>query len=374
MGGGELRFPTDQEWASAALFARQHRLGPHLHARMGRGEIACDVPPAYRARWERAYRASALQSLVQRDSLSGATDTLAKAGIQAVVLKGAWLAYHAYPHPAERPMRDLDLLVAQDDLIRAYHVLKEAGWDGPDAGDDELARIGFAHNHLPPLRSPEGVMLELHGKLWAAGDRAAGPMPRGIEQEVLAQPMTNDGIAYPRPGHMLAHLCVHAVYSHGLNVGPLLLSDIDYLLREHIIDWTTFRRNAEANGYASGAAIVLALVDRWRRPGLLHDSGFAQPLSKGGLNGLSLLLCQDMRYRQDVVLGGNLLSGWRANGLSGLIGAARRSFHRDMRDSIGGTLAKSRSMRFVEVTRAALRHDIWRSAGRRAQLDRMLGN
>jgi hypothetical protein len=85
------------------------------------------------------------------------------AAIEVLLVKGIALCNFAYSEPAYRPMRDIDLLVKKDDLVRAEQVLFDLGYQ---AGHDH--DIPEDYYHLPPLSKIIGglpVTLELHHNL-----------------------------------------------------------------------------------------------------------------------------------------------------------------------------------------------------------------
>jgi Uncharacterised nucleotidyltransferase len=59
-------------------------------------------------------------------------------GIQPLLLKGVPLAYTLYRSPTLRPRGDADLLIREGDLQSAARILRELGYDGPDAQIDKL--------------------------------------------------------------------------------------------------------------------------------------------------------------------------------------------------------------------------------------------
>ena len=67
-------------------------------------------PAQIAASWQAAHRIAAMQAMVQRAELAETCALLERAGFAPIALKGAWLSAHAYPEPAQRPMRDIDLL------------------------------------------------------------------------------------------------------------------------------------------------------------------------------------------------------------------------------------------------------------------------
>lgn len=256
------------DWAELDRIAAQHRLQPLLHS-LHRGNAA--VPPDIAAGWQAAHRIAAMKAMVQRAELAETGAILARQAIPAVALKGAWLAARAYPDPALRPMRDIDLLVPQPQIIRAFEALLAAGYHQAGTSEltlDEAVRID---KHMPPLIAPRGTMIELHHRLWERDGRLDHASPTADEAGVLARAIREpDGIGYPAAEDLLGHVIVHAVYSHRLDVGPLVLSDVDFLLRAAPIDWARFWAEAVTHGWRDGARLILELVGHYR-PGAAID-------------------------------------------------------------------------------------------------------
>lgn len=300
------------DWDRLDAILGEHRLQPLLHAE----RPGMHVPPGIAAGWASAYRTAGLVALRQRAALIGANRLLHAAGIAAVALKGAWLAWHAYGAPAMRPMRDIDLLVEPADLPQAWRALKAAGFAAP-LGEPDWGAL-LRDKHLPPLLSPEGVMLELHGRAWETEEQAGHAMPLGADGLLArARPgAKGDGVLYPLPEDTLVHLLVHAVYSHWLDCGPLVLADIDVLLRNNPTFWPSFWRRAEAEGWKRGAALVLALADRWRRPGILVESGCTTTIPSELLDAAPDLLLQSPDRRAEARIIARL-------GRDGVAGVAR---------------------------------------------------
>ena len=307
------------DWHHAADLAREHRLGPHLHGQLWRAHGSAKIPDFVCGEWADAYRANALAVLAQRQAMASALTILGKAGIEAIALKGAALAWTVWPAPAERVMRDLDLLVPQARAADAYAVLQKAGWAGPAVTGIDLQAMATSETHLPPLVSPHGVALELHGHVWRSAPMPGGTMPTCDSAAFLERARWSGpaGARIPSAEDMLAHLIVHTACSHLFNVGPLALADMDYWLAANPIDWPAFWRRAETEGFARPAALVLALTDRWRRPGLLQEAGCPALPDQTVIDEAEALLFQDASARKDI----NLIAGLRG----GLAGAGRRA-------------------------------------------------
>ena len=191
---------------------------------------------------------------------------LAGAGLTPVLLKGAGLARTAYRRPAERPMRDLDLLLARPEAERASALLEAAGWRPPSATGSGLYD---GHQHLPPLASPggDGGVVELHHALVppahpfaldAAAIRGRARSIRVGGAEALV----------PAAEDQLLHACLHFAWSHELRWGFWqLAADVAALARgdgatrsSGGLRWRTVAERAAAARCAAGVHWALRLA------------------------------------------------------------------------------------------------------------------
>lgn len=300
------------DWQQLDQRAAQHRLQPLLHCQHRHNAA---IPETVRAGWAASHRAHAMLALGQQADLSRTYALLREAGFTPLALKGAWLSRHAYPDSALRPMRDIDLLLDPATVIDAFRHLQANGYELLDQRDQSSQDLLLTDKHLPPLRSPAGTVFELHHRLWEQNGRLDHASPHGIDAAVRQGAVVeSDGIAYPAPADMLAHLIVHAVYSHRLDCGPLLLADIDFLLRARSIDWAAFWNCAAAEGWRSGARLVLALVATWRAPGAIVLTPAAGPeASAAVVEDAADLLLQDLKSRHSAgFLASIQRHGWQA--------------------------------------------------------------
>ena len=377
VGTGEvagLEGLSTADWAALNGLAAQHRLMPLLHFQHAGG---VRIPPAVRAEWHEVYRLAALQAMLTRHELCECVALLETAGTAPVALKGAWLSAHAYPAPALRPMRDIDLLVPQDQVLDAYAALKAAGYHDCGPAEMSLEQAVRLDKHLPPLIAPRGTVVELHHRLWEPDGRLDHTSPVQQTQATAAAVRDADGIAYLAPQQTLAHLIVHAVYSHRLDCGPLLLPDIDYLLRAAPVDWPAFWLHASSAGWRCGARLVLELVASYR-PGagidFTPDSGLPPPAEL--IAAAPDLLLQDLDTRRSAGLAAAALKSGPARLFQRLRG--RRGAHGEAEvtrtmEHEGGMIgwAGSRVWRSItELARADVRRQSRQLAALSTWLDR----
>ena len=345
-------------WTALAQAAADYRMEPWLWGRISRQELSAPVPEPFREAWKLAHRTAALDHLSLERELRRIGVAFDAAGLQALALKGPWLARHAYAHPAERPMRDLDLLVPRQDLPKAWRILAAAGWRGAPANSTEMLA-----KHLPPLFAASGVMVELHGDAWEASEalewgapplESAAMMERGNRSQYA-------GIAWPDPADMLSHLIIHGVYTHRLDVGPQLLVDVGRLLDSATMDWATFHARARSGGWSRAAGLVLSLTDRWARPGTLEEACPTEWPDDQALGDAEAVLVQDPEQRRAMAFAVSIGEAWRAGGVRGL---ARRIVSRisPSADAEDGAASGSRFGQATRYARTLIRPSLRRRA------------
>ena len=298
------------DWERLLGMIRQHRLGPLLHWQLNRCKAQLPIPKVVKEELARRFKASALRSLTLQRELLLVHRILDKAGFPHVALKGAYLALHAYPQAALRPMRDLDILVARDKGLDAYQALLDGGLKRMDHCQGSPEACLQRDKHLPPLHSPNGcISVELHVRLIApkSDDELQADLSDDPQfwQRCINAPLADDSICFESPTDLLLHMICHAVYDHKFNNGPLLLSDLAYLLDSHKIDWPLFWRLAERGQQTRGCLLTLNLTERywgtktiaWPEGIEVHEASMASQVDNA-----ALLLLQDFEACADVNL------------------------------------------------------------------------
>ena len=182
--------------------------------------------------------------------------TLAGRGIEAVLLKGAGLAYTAYVSFADRPMGDIDVLVLPEQAEEAWSLFRAQGWTWPSA--QWPRERCSAHQHLPPLiqQSAGGARLEIHRDLLPGhGFRLATDAVWARARRV---PANDRVVLVPHPVHQLLHVCVHFAWSHGMQWGTWrALRDVAAITHRDDFAWSEFiatRRGERPASHSMGTA------------------------------------------------------------------------------------------------------------------------
>jgi hypothetical protein len=341
---GSVRVPdvadlAPRDWTALAALARLHRLGPQLFVAHGE---ALWLPPDLVTEWREAHRVAKLAILAREADLAECLALLSGHGFHPLVLKGAFLACHAWPDPAERPMRDIDLLVPADEVLPAYQVLRSAGYAMLTESTVALEDHARLELHMPPLAMPRGSELELHARLSELDGKLEYRTPAGDETGVLARAIEIDGLRYPCPTDMLAHLVIHAVYGHRFDCGPVVLGDLRWLVARHPIDWPEFWQAATIGGWSEGAGLIFALVRRYHGADAIpRDSREPPPPELTIVELATDLLLQDYATKKPARLLATLRSGgvgWLRRRFSGEVAGAGPATVTIDRDRQGGKL------------------------------------
>lgn len=257
-----------EDWEAIDRMAAAHRLRPLLDRRFGSQQAGLMIPAELGAAWTHSRRLLTVRLLMLQRELLAMHDMLAEAACPYLALKGAYLAWYAYPEPGLRPLRDLDLLVPRDRAMELFERMLAKGYRRTKRYmGDAQAYLEFSHQ-LPPLRSPSGeTVVELHTRLFhrhgrpaAIRDPSEDPAywARSIERTMMGR-----AVRFPAVEDLLVHLIEHAVYGHQFDNGPLLFSDIAFLLATHPLDWPLFWRLADDAKCRRGAQLSFALVRRY---------------------------------------------------------------------------------------------------------------
>lgn len=358
------------DWAWIDRMAARRRLQALLHVQHRDNP---GIPPDIAANWRAAYRESALLALPRMAELKECTALLEAAGLAPLALKGAWLAPHAYDEPAQRPMYDLDVLLTPETVLEGYALLKASGYTQAYAEEIPLEAMIGLDKHLPSLIAPRGSMIELHHHMADPDGTLDHPSPGFDEPALRARAVRIDGVSYPAPQDMLAHLIIHAAYSHRFDCGPRVLADIDFMLRRVSLDWAEFWRRASTEGWRDGARLVLELVIR-NRAGVVVDftADPGPPPPEAMIAGAVQLLfqepdsCATAGFTASVLKGGwgGLLSRMRGSRSAG----GEAPVVREM-DSQGGRLGWAVS-RLARVAGDLAQADIRRQSRELARLSR----
>jgi hypothetical protein len=199
---------ADLNWAEFIALTRRHRVYTLVEARLA--SAAVSAPSPYAEQLHRLSRETVLGEFSLAYELKNLQSEFAARDVRPVVLKGAAVSMRAYGRLGLRFNRDIDLLVADQDVAAADEVLTACGYQrcepcAASAAADlrrwRRQRKDFAYHH-----PNKGHVVELH---WRLFDNPA-LMPVGVlgEPETIAILPGFSVRALPARTD-LVYLCVH---------------------------------------------------------------------------------------------------------------------------------------------------------------------
>jgi len=215
-----------------------------------------------------ARRAIATRWLRLRFELRNLVREFTRHKLEFVILKGAVLAFVAYPDSSLRPVSDVDLLVRPESLAKALKLIDAAGFRCPE-------RFEFANplilkdSVVPgeeislPLEKPgTQALIEVHTQLESA--EPWFPVPIAKVWEHIVETDWNDlRIPILDPHEFLFHLVLHLARGHFFSLGlrPLLDVHLWVELQVKRLDWEWIARECIRRGYGDWMYLTLKMVN-----------------------------------------------------------------------------------------------------------------
>ena len=230
-----------EDWSDLATQAESNALSALLYGHLV--DLGIDIPDEHRltfralaARHQRnnRERSAALEEILQQFN---------QAGIDAILLKGMALIHVLYTDKFQRPMGDIDVLVAADRALDAQQCLRDIGYN---AGDRKSGYL-YDHHHLPVATKTWNSMpiqVEVHHNALSGDVNADLSFDRVFSRCLPV--MVGEQSAFVM-GHedALLHLCHHTFEPvERIKLGAV--ADIySYVIKfGGEVDWESLRRNA----------------------------------------------------------------------------------------------------------------------------------
>jgi len=198
----EVDVDTVGDWSARGLAA----LMAHLFQATDRwGEVSPGARQQLGAELKRG-RAGALR---WEASIEALLESLNAAGIEPALLKGADLAFHAYPEPGLRAMTDIDILVPEEQLVPSQRVLEEMGFRA-NTGSYSIEWYLQCRKLLPPMvHEEQGIHVDVHATVLPP----YSPFEPGWGSYAF-RPSRWPGASRLSAETMLWHLAVHGTVIH----------------------------------------------------------------------------------------------------------------------------------------------------------------
>jgi len=244
------------DWVQFIRLVLRHDTLPLTYRNLQR--ICADIVPGgvlepLRARHE----AEASEARLLGEELLGILDCLDSQGIPAVSYKGPTLAVMLYGDLSLRAFGDLDILVPEQDALRARRLLMDRGYAPERVETTDLHQFLRENHELLLYRADGKVRLDLH---WRCISRVAGLVgdPERFLQHLETVSVAGEQVRTLRLETHLLVLSVHAAKHQWVQLK--LLCDIAEILAIPDLDWDYVLQEADDLGLKRvlGTGILLA--------------------------------------------------------------------------------------------------------------------
>ncbi|MBQ7098777.1 MAG: nucleotidyltransferase family protein [Oscillospiraceae bacterium] len=255
--------PEGLDWDYFDALVSQHRVQPLLirGIRQHGGEL-----PEGLTKYKTMQGKFTASSMARLQALHAVNAAFSDAGIRMISMKGPLLSVELYGDPSLRTSRDLDLLVAEEDLPRADAILRGMGYDQEKLIVSSTPRrrkfYQRIENEKHEVYNRGEICLELHWKSDYQTDADFNELWRHREErQLMGRPIAVLGADDRYPA-----LFTHAA-EHGFMRLRWLL-DLYELRRKPGFDWGHVYRLMAAQGIGEIAILALLVMHRLGLPGL----------------------------------------------------------------------------------------------------------
>jgi hypothetical protein len=294
--------PMLQSLAEAAM---QHGIGGLLDRRLVEAGAKDVFQRALRERLTPFVRSQVLEDSLTHLELQRVLRSLAEAGIDSMLFKGAALAYSHYAEPWLRSRSDTDILVREQDVPRAGNILRSLGYQQGHCLTGKLVSQQMAYIRTDPSGARHS--LDVHWRLFNRPDLADLVGFDELFESSAPIPALDRGARALGPVHALWLAAVHWVAHHQNRPRLIWMYDIHALIMgmDELAEWVRLARRTKVSAICNTTlcavqGLLAAPVPDW----VLSELSAAGPEPSAAYLG--------PRWVGDIRLGDfRALPGWR---------------------------------------------------------------
>jgi hypothetical protein len=168
------------------------------------------IPQTVLIRLNQAALKTLTRNMVLTEHFRQIVKSFSDIGIPVIALKGSFLSHWLYQNIGLRQFSDLDLLVPENDGLRAIEALRLMGYNGETNNPLHLSEI--THNHLGIVHySPmhkNGVSVEIHIRITGRNETYKVDL-EGMRKRAMLFHIHDVDVFGFCPNDLLMHLCLH---------------------------------------------------------------------------------------------------------------------------------------------------------------------
>jgi hypothetical protein len=216
------------------------------------------IPDHVRKKFRQAYRNLATANTGLFFDALKVLKSLAENQLPVIALKGFGLAKSIYGDIALRPMYDIDLLLKEEDLVRAGRILLALGYKQDFPAWESMLKT---YHHLPPFTNKNGTIIELHWNI-VTPDSPIKVDIDGLWERASFIKIDHAEVQVFSPEDLFLHLCIHACFHLQTELDLIPFCDMAGLIKTSAdkIDWQIVIARASRWGAKKCLYLMLLLV------------------------------------------------------------------------------------------------------------------
>jgi hypothetical protein len=235
---GKRSFESWAEWESSAgvdhLDEGSYRMLPLLYWNLHAQGI--DHPLMNRLKG--VHRRAWYENQILFHEMAPILEGFHKAGIRTMLLKGAALALRHYENQGLRPMRDIDILVPEEQAAPAIQLLKESKWVPITPVPAAFSESFQCYRHSIAFENASGRQMDLHWHvLYWCRRRGAD---REFWEDSVPMKFQDLPVRSLNPTDQFLHVCVHGIEWNDIPPMRWVADAMTILRTSRDIDWDRF--------------------------------------------------------------------------------------------------------------------------------------
>ncbi len=243
------------EWKALVEQAKDRNLAPLLYHQIK--QLGLTPPGAVLQELEAAYLQTVGRNIRLYSESGKMLSKLAEHGCPVIVLKGIYLAEHAYDNIGLRPMGDVDLLVRKDDLSRIDQALLALGF----VPVEQTRVITETDYHFHYSLNGKNFNVEIHWSILASRDLASAVVDNLWSR---ASATTSAGVPVLTLSleDLIVYLCLHTAKHAPEGMQISMLCDIGEVIRRYgsTIQWQKVSEFARQWNLVRTVYVILCLA------------------------------------------------------------------------------------------------------------------
>lgn len=253
---------TPEQWKKFLAIVAHQRVTSLIFYRLKKKGLDQAVPSDVCASLKNVYQ----QNIIRIMKISGQSRQVLKAlntaDIPTIPLKGIVLANSVYKSIGLREMNDLDLLVPQEKLARAFEIITGIGYKPSQPFClDSFIQTG---KHIPALIKKDHVTIEIHWNI-TSPNMSYSIDPQELWEKAVPVQILDYETLMLSPEDLLLHICLHTSYQHQFDFGLRPFCDIAEVIHHFgtTLDWQVVIEKAKQRKWARGVYLALIIASEF---------------------------------------------------------------------------------------------------------------